>query len=116
MRLQIAKVLPLLALGFAMAEAGAAPVYSTAVAAATPPTASAANPALAVGYQNAWPALIVARQLPYGLSGAGEASSRRAAVEVLPAPPAGAAKTSALVLSSLGMLGVISLLRLGRTP
>lgn len=115
MRLQIAKVLPVLALSFVMAEAGAAPVYSPAAATATPPSASATNPAPAVGYQNTWPALIAARQLPYGLSGAGEVSSRRAFAEIEPAPPAGPAKTSALMLSSLGMLGMISLLRLGRT-
>lgn len=115
MRLQIAKVLPVLALSFVMAEAGAAPVYSTAAAGATPPSATATNPALAVGYQNAWPGLIVARQLSYDLSGAGAASSRRAFAEIEPAPPAGRAQTSALTLSTLGMLGVISLLRLGRT-
>lgn len=114
MRLQIAKVLPLLALSFVMAEAGAAPLYSPAAAAATPPSASTTNPAGAVGYQNTWPGLIVARQLQHGLPGAGEARVRRAAAESEPAPPVGAAKTSALMLSSLGMLGVISLLRLGR--
>lgn len=115
MKLHIAKVLPALALGFVIGEAGAVPVYSPVVAAATPPSANAANPVAAVGYPNTWPGLIAARQLQSGLSGAGAASSRRAAAEIEPAPPAGAAKTSALMLSSLGMLGVISLLRLGRT-
>ncbi|HJV92687.1 MAG TPA: hypothetical protein VJ572_04375 [Azonexus sp.] len=115
MRLQIAKVLPLLALSFFMAEASASLVNSTAAAAAIPLSASAPNPATAVGYQSAWSGLIVARQRPSGLSGAGEASSWRPAAEIEPAPPAGPGKTSALMLSSLGMLGVISLLRLGRT-
>jgi len=114
MRLHIAKVLPLLALGFVMAEAVAAPLYSPAAAAATPPSANAANLAAAVHYQNAWSGLIVARQVQYGLSGAER--SRRTVAEIEPAPPVGAVKTSALVLSSLGMLGVISLLRLGRKP
>lgn len=114
MRLQIAKVLPLLALSFVMAEAISAPLYSPAATAATQPSASATNPALAVGYQNARPGLIVARQLQYGVPGASEARSRRSAAENESAPPVGAAKTSALMLSSLGMLGVISLLRLGR--
>lgn len=115
MRLQIAKVLPVLALSFVLAEAGAAPVSGAAAASATPSSASPANPALAVAYQNTWPGLNVARQLPDGLSGSGAASSRRTVAESEPAPPAGAAKNSALMLSSLGMLAVISLLRLGRT-
>jgi len=115
MRLQIAKVLPALALSFVMAEAGAAPVvYPTGSSALTPPPASVANPAAAGPYPNSWPGLIVARQLQSGLSGAGAAGSRWPAAEIRPAPPAGPAKTSALVLSSLGMLGVMSLLRLNR--
>lgn len=113
MRLQIAKVLPVLALSFVMAEAGAVPVSYAAAATATPPSLSAANPAT-VRSPNTWPSLIAARQLEYGLPGAGVERSRRALAEIQ-APPAGAAKTSALMLSSLGMLGVISLLRLGRT-
>ncbi|WP_265949524.1 hypothetical protein [Dechloromonas sp. A34] len=115
MRLQIAKVLPILVLSFLMSEAGAAPVNSTVIAAAASPSGSTANPAVAVSYQNTWPGLIVARQLQHGLSGTGDGRSRRAAAESEPALPVGAAKTSALALSTLGMLGVISLLRLGRT-
>ncbi|MBI2277792.1 MAG: hypothetical protein HYU74_10610 [Dechloromonas sp.] len=111
MRLQIAKVLPALALGFVLAEASAAPVYATGSSALNPPPASVANPAAAGPYPN-WPGLIVARQLQSGPSGAG--GSRWPTAEIRSAPPAGPAKNSALVLSSLGMLGVMSLLRLNR--
>lgn len=112
MKLQIAKVLPVLALSFVMAEAGAAPVHSPS-ATATPTSGSVANAAAIVRYQNTWPGLILARQLQHGL--AGSERSPRATAGSQPAAPAGAAKTSALMLSTLGMLGVIALSRLGRT-
>ena len=46
---------------------------------------------------------------------AGDGWSPRSAAEIRALPAASAAKTSALVLSSLGMLGLIALHRLSRT-
>jgi hypothetical protein len=113
MRPPFAKVRPALALSLVMAEAGAALVSS---AAAAPLAGSFTDPAAAGRYQGNWPGPIAELQREYGLPAGGAARTRWPAAESQPAAPHGAAKTSALMLSSLGMLGVISLLRLGRTP
>lgn len=116
MRLQIAKVLPALALSLVMAEAGAA-LMSSAAAATTLPAVGATDLAAAGRYESGWPSPIVALQFQYGLLPGGSAvGALLPAVQIQAAPPPGTAKTSALLLSSLGMIGVISLLRLGRAP
>ncbi|PKO33203.1 MAG: hypothetical protein CVU34_14325 [Betaproteobacteria bacterium HGW-Betaproteobacteria-7] len=98
-----------------MAEAGAA-LVSSAAATATQPAGSATELAVAVRYPSSKPGPIAALQLQYGLPAGSGVRSRWPAAQIQPEPPLGAAKTSALMLSSLGMIGVISLLRLGRAP
>ncbi len=115
MRLRIGKVLPALALALIMAEAGAAMV-SSAAAAGISPAGSATDLAAAARYPSSSPGPIAALQLQYGLPAGGAVRSRWPTAQILPAPPLGAVKTSALMLSSLGMIGVIALLRLGRAP
>lgn len=116
MRLPIAKVLPVLALSLVMAEAGAALVSSAAAAAATPQFGSGTDLAAAIRDPGSWAGPIAVLQAQYELPAGSAARTLWPAAQIAPAPPIGAAKTSALMLSSFGMLGVISLLRLGRTP
>jgi hypothetical protein len=115
MRLPITKVLPALALSLVMAEAGAA-LVSSAAAAATPQSGSVIELAAAIRDPGSWAGPIAALQVQYELPAGGAARTLWPAAQIAPAPPLGAAKTSALMLSSFGMLGVMSLLRLGRTP
>lgn len=113
MRTWIRKVLPVLALSIVISEAAAAREPAMGASASSPPLpVMVANP-LATGRQlDTGPGLRVAFQ--QGLSSAGELGSHSPASETESLPAAGAAKTSALVLSSLGMFGMISLLRLNR--
>lgn len=113
MRIWIGKVLPVLALSIAMSEAGAASEQVMGASDNTPqPPIMAVNEVEASRSQSAGLGLRVALQ--YGLTGASAVRSVLLAPEIRPVPPVGAAKTSALVLSSLGMLSLISLLRLNR--
>jgi hypothetical protein len=84
-----------------------------ASAGTTTTPAIAVNQADAGRRQNTGLGLHVALQ--DGLTDASEVRSHLLTAEFGPVPPIGVAKTSALVLSSLGMLSVISLLRLNRT-
>jgi hypothetical protein len=113
MKIRIGKVLPLLALSIAMSEAGAAgePVMGAPVS--TPRPTMAASLAEPSRYPNTRHDLLVSHQ--FGLLGTSGIGSRRPGADLRPVPPVGVAKTSALVLSSLGMFSAIALLRLNRT-
>lgn len=114
MRLRIGKILPVLALSIAMSETGAANEQVTLASTnASPLPAIALNQSEAGQRQNTAVGLRLALQS--GLTGISVARSALPAAELGHEPPFGVAKTSALVLSSLGMLSVISLLRLNRT-
>ena len=113
MKIWIGKVMPVLALSIAMSEAGAAREPVMGASGNTPqPPIMAVNELEASRSQSAGLGLHLALQ--YGLTGASMVRSILPAPEIRAVPPVGAAKTSALVLSSLGMLSVISLLRLNR--
>ena len=114
MGMRIGKVWPALALGFVMAESGAVMAHST-VSSAGPPAvfdlaARIPDASLLPGVR-----LDVGSVLQSQPPLAGDIWSSLPAVENRPVPPAGMAKTYALVLSSLGMLGLIALHRLPRT-
>lgn len=96
---RIGKVWPALALAFVMAESGAALTQFTPPLAVTSPVIGvAANQRL-----KAQPRHVAVLE------------QEEAVAEIRPIPPAGLAKNYALALSSIGMLSVISLLRLSRS-
>lgn len=113
MRIETGKILPVLALSFAMNDASAANELVMGDSSNTLPlTAIVINQSETGQRQNSVLGLRIARQS--GLTGTSDARSILPAADLGHVPPLGIAKTSALVLSSLGMLGVISLLRLNR--
>lgn len=114
MRIQIGKVFPVLALSIAMSEAGAVRGHVIEASASPPPPLVIADSRVEAGRRQT-SGLNPGDELRYALSDAGEVRFLQSATEIGHVPPVGAAKTLALVLSSLGMFSVISLLRLNRT-
>lgn len=113
MRIRIGKILPVLALGIAMSEGGMAREQSMGASANTVPHSVIADNQTAVGpRRNTEPMLRVSLQ--ENLTRTSEVRAIVSATEIGYVPTDSAGKTSALVLSSLGMLSVISLLRLNR--
>lgn len=113
MRRMIGKVLSVLVLSIAVSEAGAAREHAMDASASDQPSAMPANQEEPGQRTNTGLGFRVALQ--YGSTDTSEVDSRLPGTEIRPVPPIGAAKTSALVLSSLGMLSVVALLRLSRT-
>lgn len=114
MGMQIGKVWPALALGFVMAESGTVLAHSTVSSAGPPAVFELAVRAPDVSqFQSI--RLDVGSVFQSELPLARDILSSLPAVERGPVAPAGLAKTYALVLSSLGMLGLIALRRLPRT-
>jgi hypothetical protein len=111
--IRIGKAWPVLALGFAMAMPGAAIAHSIILADGAPPVGVTLNRPEADPQQSVLRGPIAA--LLYEESVADGTLSRMTTAEILQAPSGGIAKTYALMLSSLGMLGMISSHRLTRT-
>ena len=115
MKSRTGKVWPALALGFVMAMPGIALAPPAELAPA------ASRPVIEVVGKRLETSLGFGLQAGPGAThrfaeaAAGDGWSPRSAAEIRALPTVSAAKTSALVLSSLGMLGVIALHRLTRT-
>lgn len=114
MKLRIGKVWPALALAVVIVVPGGALAQSAGSTGAAPPLASMVLKRLeaSLGFVELRAKAGIAGQS--GLSGL-ERSGRQYAAELRAVQPVGPARISALVISSLGMFGLIALHRLTRT-
>ena len=114
MSILIRNIWPALVLGVVIAMPGAAIAHSIVSTAGTMPTVDVTlSRSEAIQQQDLW--RVPTAVLRYENTGTSTTLSRTPTSVIMPAQPSSMAKTYALVLSSIGIVSLISLLRLTRS-